>query len=96
MLIYCARLVCAPCIAMQAFADEDGAAKPRQPRRTLFEWPKSTPVPATSAKDSTGNELEEVIITAEHRTADIQNTAASVSVRTVTSWPTKAGSRFGK
>jgi outer membrane cobalamin receptor len=34
------------------------------------------PAPAT-----TGNELEEVIVTAEHRTTDIQSVAASVSVR---------------
>ena len=75
-------LVCAPCIAMQAFADEDGAAKPQTASPDAFRVAQANPVPATSANDSTGNELEEVIITAEHRTADIQNTAASVSVRT--------------
>jgi iron complex outermembrane receptor protein len=67
---------------MQAFADEDGAAKTQTASPDTFRVAQVNPVPATSAKDSTGNELEEVIITAEHRTADIQNTAASVSVRT--------------
>jgi len=37
----------------------------------------ANPAPAT-----TGNELEEVVITAERRTTDVQRTAASVSVRT--------------
>jgi iron complex outermembrane receptor protein len=37
----------------------------------------ATPAPAT-----TGNELEEVVVTAERRSTDIQSVAASVSVRT--------------
>ena len=47
------------------------------------------PVPATAAKDTTqygrgtsNTTLEEVIVTAEHRKNDVQNVAASVSVRT--------------
>jgi iron complex outermembrane receptor protein len=37
---------------------------------------------ATPAPTASGTELEEVIVTAERRTVDIQNVAASVSVRT--------------
>jgi iron complex outermembrane receptor protein len=38
--------------------------------------------PAATQNAAAGNELEEVIVTAERRTIDIQNVAASVSVRT--------------
>jgi iron complex outermembrane receptor protein len=38
--------------------------------------------PANSAEGSQGTELEEVVVTAERRTADVQKVPASVSVRT--------------
>jgi iron complex outermembrane receptor protein len=40
------------------------------------------PVPATIDTDTADSKLEEVIVTAERRTTDIQSTAVSVSVRT--------------
>jgi iron complex outermembrane receptor protein len=67
---------------MRAFADEDEAASAQRSSPDAIRVAQANPVPAATAKDSTSNELEEVVVTAERRTADVQRTAASVSVRT--------------
>jgi len=66
----------------QAFAGEDESARAQSSSSAAVQVAQVNPTSATQS-DSTSNEkLEEVIVTAERRKSDIQNTAASVSVRT--------------
>jgi outer membrane receptor protein involved in Fe transport len=62
---------------MPAFADEDARANNQKFSTEIIRVAQANPTPAAAS-----TELEEVIVTAERRTIDIQSVAASVSVRT--------------
>jgi outer membrane receptor protein involved in Fe transport len=69
--------ICVPCLAMQAVADEDARASAQRPSPDIIRVAQAKPAPAAAS-----TELEEVIVTAERRTVDIQSVPASVTVRT--------------
>jgi outer membrane receptor protein involved in Fe transport len=62
---------------MPAFAGEDAQASAQRLSPDIIRVAQANPTPA-----ATGTELEEVIVTAERRTVDIQSVPASVTVRT--------------
>ena len=70
-------------------ASPTSGAKDPKPSPDTVRVAQASPAPAATAKDTTqygrgtsNTTLEEVIVTAEHRKNDVQNVAASVSVRT--------------
>jgi iron complex outermembrane receptor protein len=79
-----AGLLCAlvgvPFVATQAVAAA-GEATAQRPGADTIRVAQANP-PAANGRDTASSTLEEVIVTAERRTGDIQKTGASVSVRT--------------
>jgi iron complex outermembrane receptor protein len=70
-------------VATQAFAAEDEGARAQSAAPDVVRVAQASPASGTQSESTSGG-LEEVIVTAERRTEDIQHTAASVSVRTGT------------
>jgi iron complex outermembrane receptor protein len=70
-------------MATQAFAAEDEGARAQSAAPDVVRVAQASPASGTQSESTSGG-LEEVVVTAERRTEDLQHTAASVSVRTGT------------
>jgi iron complex outermembrane receptor protein len=67
-------------MATQAFAAEDEGARAQSAAPEVVRVAQASPASPTQSESTSGG-LEEVIVTAERRTEDLQHAAASVSVR---------------
>jgi iron complex outermembrane receptor protein len=70
-------------VATQAFAGENEGTTAQSSAPDTVRVAQATPKSATQGESANGS-LEEVVVTAERRTEDLEHTAASVSVRTGT------------